>query len=70
MDDAAAGALSATLGKGPKWVSRRIRLQEIARAIATEPDLDFAALASDLGYTDQALLTSDFRRVAGVTPGA
>lgn len=38
--------------------------------IATEPGLDLAALASDLGYTDQAHLTRDLRRVGGVTPGA
>ncbi|MDQ4137924.1 MAG: helix-turn-helix domain-containing protein [Actinomycetota bacterium] len=63
-------ALRATLGKGPKWVSRRIRLQEIARILATEPDVDLAALAADLGYADQAHLIRDFRDVAGTTPGA
>ena len=63
-------ALQATLGKGPKWVSRRIRLQEIARILDFEPEVDLAALAADLGYTDQAHLTRDFRDVAGLTPGA
>lgn len=63
-------ALNSTLGHGPKWVSRRIRLQEVARLLALEPDLNLAQLAIDLGYTDQAHLTNDFRDVAGVTPGA
>ncbi|HEY8588011.1 MAG TPA: helix-turn-helix domain-containing protein [Naasia sp.] len=62
--------LKATLGKGPKWISRRVRLQEVARVLATEPDADLAALAADLGYTDQAHLTGDFRAVTGITPGA
>lgn len=44
----------ATLGQGPKWVSRWIRLQEVARILSTTPNPDVAALAVDLGYTDQA----------------
>lgn len=64
-------ALSTTLGRGPKWVSRRIRLQEVARVLADEAaDPDLASLAHALGYTDQAHLTRDFREVAGITPGA
>ncbi|WP_210481265.1 helix-turn-helix domain-containing protein [Naasia sp. SYSU D00948] len=63
-------ALQTTLGRGPKWVSRRIRLQEVARVLAVEPDADLAVLAAELGYTDQAHLIRDFRDVAGVTPGA
>lgn len=62
--------LKTTLGKGPKWITRRVRLQEVAAVIATEPDADLAALAADLGYTDQAHLTGDFRAVTGITPGA
>ncbi len=63
-------ALKETIGHGPKWVSRRIRLQEVARLLATDPDLDLGALALDLGYTDQAHLTNDFREVANVSPAA
>ncbi|WP_322098128.1 helix-turn-helix domain-containing protein [Nakamurella alba] len=63
-------ALRATLGRGPTWVARRIRLQEVARLLATRPDLDITSVAADLGYTDQAHLTTDFRGVAGVTPAA
>ncbi len=63
-------ALRSTLGHGPKWVSRRIRLQEVARALASDGSDNLAALATDLGYADQAHLTSDFRNVAGITPAA
>lgn len=63
-------ALHATLGRGPKWVSRRIRLQEVARALAAGVPSDLATLAADLGYTDQAHLTRDFRAAAGSSPAA
>ncbi|MEZ5085976.1 MAG: helix-turn-helix domain-containing protein [Tessaracoccus sp.] len=63
-------ALAETLGQGPKWISRRIRLQEVALALISRPDDDVATIAADLGYTDQSHLTGDFRAVAGVTPDA
>ncbi|MDQ0372305.1 AraC family transcriptional regulator [Cellulomonas humilata] len=63
-------ALSATLGIGPKQAARRIRLQEAARAIAVHGDDDLAEIAVELGYADQAHLTSDFRAATGTTPGA
>lgn len=63
-------ALRDSLGRRPKWISRRIRLQEVARALSTAADLDLATLAVELGYTDQAHLINDFRSVAGITPGA
>jgi AraC-like DNA-binding protein len=59
-----------TLGHGPKWLSRRIRLQEVALALATRPNEDLATIAADLGYTDQSHLGRDFRTVTGITPGA
>jgi AraC-like DNA-binding protein len=63
-------ALAATLGTGPKQAARRIRLQQTAQAIATSGDEDLAGIAVQLGYTDQAHLTSDFRAATGTTPGA
>ena len=63
-------ALKATVGRGSKWISRRIRLQEVARQLATDPQVDLATLAVRLGYSDQAHLTNDFRAVAGVSPDA
>lgn len=58
------------LGHGPKWLSRRIRLQEVALALAARPDDDLAGIAAELGYTDQSHLTRDFRTTTGLTPDA
>jgi AraC-like DNA-binding protein len=57
------------VGVGPKWVMRRARLHEAAlRADSGEP-VDWAALAFDLGYADQAHLTREFTATIGVPPG-
>jgi AraC-like DNA-binding protein len=57
------------VGVSPKWVMRRARLHEAAlRADGGEP-VDWAALALDLGYADQAHLTRDFTATIGVSPG-
>ncbi len=58
------------MGHGPKWLSRRVRLQEVARVLAIRPVEDLAVLAADLGYTDQSHLTRDFRTATGITPDA
>lgn len=58
------------MGHGPKWLSRRIRLQEVARALAVRPGEDLAVLAAELGYTDQSHLTRDFSAATGLTPNA
>ena len=63
-------ALRATVGRGPKWVSRRIRLQEVVRALTAGGGDTLATLAVELGYADQAHLTRDFRNTAGVAPAA
>jgi AraC-like DNA-binding protein len=56
------------VGVSPKWVMRRARLHDAAeRADSGEP-VDWAALASDLGYADQAHLTRDFTVTIGVPP--
>jgi AraC-like DNA-binding protein len=34
------------------------------------PRVDWAAVAADGGYCDQAHLAHEFRRFAGITPGA
>ncbi|MEV6814153.1 AraC family transcriptional regulator [Micromonospora sp. NPDC051296] len=57
------------VGVGPKWVIRRYRLHEaIERAAGGPPD--WAGLAAELGYSDQAHLVRDFTAVTGVSPGA
>lgn len=56
-------------GLSPKWLIQRRRLHEAAGRLAAGA-LDLATLAVELGYTDQAHLTRDFKRVTGTTPGA
>ena len=56
------------VGVSPKWVMCRARLHEAAeRADSGEP-VDWASLASDLGYADQAHLTRDFTATIGISP--
>jgi AraC-like DNA-binding protein len=56
------------VGASPKWVIRRYRLYDIAeRAVRTERT-DWAALAAELGYADQAHLVRDFTAAFGVSP--
>jgi AraC-like DNA-binding protein len=58
------------VGVSPKWVMRRARLHEAAlRAEASgHAAVNWAALAADLGYADQAHLTRDFTATIGVPP--
>jgi AraC-like DNA-binding protein len=58
------------VGVSPKWVMRRARLHEAAlRVDADGPAaVDWAVLAADLGYADQAHLTRDFTATLGVPP--
>jgi AraC-like DNA-binding protein len=56
------------VGVGPKWVIQRYRLHEAAERIAAGAVRDFAALALELGYADQAHFIRDFRRMVGRSP--
>ena len=55
------------VGAGPKWVIQRCRLQDAAARAATDP-IDWAALAAELGFADQAHLTRAFTATIGVPP--
>ncbi|GII97605.1 helix-turn-helix domain-containing protein [Sinosporangium siamense] len=55
------------VGASPKWVLRRARLHEAAER-AARGDVDWAGLAADLGYADQAHFTRDFTAAVGVSP--
>lgn len=57
------------VGVGPKWVINRYRLHEAVERLAQGGDVDWARLAQDLGYFDQAHFIRDFKALVGRTPG-
>lgn len=61
-------AFTESVGIGPKDFARTVRLQRAVRMAAT--DRDWARIAADAGYYDQAHLIGDFRELVGLTPGA
>ncbi|WEH16022.1 helix-turn-helix transcriptional regulator [Streptomyces sp. VNUA24] len=61
---------SAYVGVGPKWVILRYRIHEALERAETDRAVDWAALAADLGYADQAHLVRDFTATVGVPPRA
>ncbi|MCX4764115.1 helix-turn-helix transcriptional regulator [Streptomyces sp. NBC_01275] len=58
------------VGVGPKWVILRYRIHEALERAETQEAVDWAALAADLGYADQAHLVRDFKATVGVPPTA
>ncbi|GAB3913067.1 helix-turn-helix domain-containing protein [Kibdelosporangium lantanae] len=56
------------VGVGPKWVIRRYRLREVTERMAQGSATDWAGLAADLGYADQAHFTRDFTAMFGESP--
>lgn len=55
------------VGIGPKLLCRILRFQQVFRAVERE-DKNWAGIAADCGYYDQAHLIRDFRQFAGQTP--
>jgi AraC-like DNA-binding protein len=58
------------VGVSPKWVIRRYRLHELLERIHAGTPPDWARLAVELGYFDQAHLINDFKSITGYTPAA
>ncbi|WP_405778188.1 DUF6597 domain-containing transcriptional factor [Streptomyces sp. NBC_00859] len=58
------------VGVSPKWVILRYRIHEALERAGTAAPVDWAALAAELGYSDQAHLTRDFTSTIGVAPAA
>lgn len=56
------------VGVSPKWVIRCFRLQEAAQWLAQGQNLQFARVAAELGYFDQAHLARDFTSLFGCPP--
>lgn len=57
-------------GVSPTWVVRRFRLIDAAELVARGDAVDWAVVAAELGYADQAHLTRDFTATLGVPPAA
>jgi AraC-like DNA-binding protein len=60
---------TARTGLSPKLYSRIRRFQRLLRAAGAAADPDWARLAVDCGFYDQAHLINDFRDLSGLTPG-
>ena len=56
------------MGVSPKWLIQRYRLLEATERLAEGTVVDWADLALDLGYADQAHFIRDFRSMVGRTP--
>lgn len=56
------------VGIGPKWVIRRYRLHEVTQRMARRSAIDWAELAVELGYADQAHFIRDFTTMFGESP--
>jgi len=57
------------VGVGPKWIINRYRLHEAVARIQAGAVVDWAQLALELGYFDQAHFIRDFHALVGMTPG-
>ncbi|MBT2585305.1 helix-turn-helix domain-containing protein [Arthrobacter sp. ISL-95] len=58
------------VGLSPSALIRRRRLQDAAERARSDSTADLAAIAVELGYSDHAHLTNDFRRYLGFTPSS
>lgn len=61
---------AAYVGVGPKWVILRYRTHEALERSESDPAVEWARLAADLGHSDQAHLVRDFTATVGVPPTA
>ncbi len=56
------------VGVSPKWVIRRYRLHDVMERLNFGAQPDWAQLALELGYFDQAHLINDFKSILGYSP--
>src|SRR5262249_410989 len=57
------------VGVTPKTLSRVMRMRTALRAARSAPvRINWAAVAADLGYSDQSHLVAEFRSLTGLTP--
>jgi len=64
-----AGKFSDAIGVGPKTLSRIVRFNR-ALGLSRQGENDWADIAANCGYADQAHLVREFRDLAGRTPTA
>lgn len=57
-------------GHTVKDVSGLMRFERVRNYLWMHPDANLAGLAQELGYTDQAHLSREFKRYSGTTPAA
>lgn len=57
-----------TVGLPPKTVARVLRFNRVLQMVERASRIDWAAIAQECGYFDQAHLIRDFRAFAGSTP--
>lgn len=62
------GLFNKYVGVGLKWVLMRYRLLEAAELAARTPELNWAAVAADLGYSHQSHFVNDFKKLIGKSP--
>jgi AraC-like DNA-binding protein len=56
------------VGVSPKWVIQRYRLLDAVRRVAAGGDVDWADLALELGFADQAHFIRAFKKLVGRPP--
>jgi AraC-like DNA-binding protein len=56
------------IGFSPKHFARIVRLRNLFKNLDLKPELDWAKLAQEHGYSDQAHLVREFRKLMGTTP--
>ena len=56
------------VGMSPKWVIKIYRLQEAAEQLTDGAAVDWAQMALELGYFDQAHFIKDFKAIVGLLP--
>ena len=57
------------VGISPKLFCRVVRFQNIVERLRGSGPVDWSATALELGYYDQAHMISDFKELAGLSPG-